>query len=168
MKKTKGFVPVFCGLGMFAFGVAGAVLPMAKGLKEEVLVNGTSMGSSEWTGFQMIWGQVENDNQSSLPVVGGTLAAWILLLVAVLASLVFFFWKNKNAKFVLALGALCAIVGGILFFFSKNLIGVSDSTGTLFGITGQTKYTLETGLLLPAIFGCVSGASGLVGSILEK
>jgi hypothetical protein len=168
MKKSKGFVSTLCGFVTFGTGLAGAILPFAKGLKEEVFVSGTSMGTTEWTGFQMIWGQPKTDDQSALPVVGGTLAAWILLIVAALAALFFVFWKNKNTRYVLVLAGICALIGGILFFCSKSLIGVSDSSGSLAGITGQVKYTLETGLLLPAILGCVGGASGIVGGLVSK
>lgn len=159
---------MLCAFITFVAGIVGAISPLAKGLKEEIFVNNISAGSSEWTGFQMIWGQAKSDSQDALPIVSGTLAAWILIVIAALCCMVFLFRRNGNVKYILTLGGICALVSGILFFCSKNLIGVSDSSGTLLGITGTTKYTLEIGLLLPAILGCIGGTTGLIGGFASK
>jgi hypothetical protein len=148
---------IISGFLLFVLGGMGAVLPLALGIREVASVSGTNIATIDYTGFEMIWGRAETDSQTALPVVAGTLTAWILIVLAALLGLAALFTHEKSLSAgSLALGGLFALVAGILFFCAKPLTGMNDSTGLI-----DYSYSLGAGFILPAIFGCVGGAQSL-------
>lgn len=144
-------------------GIAGSIsLLLVLGVFLAMMGPLVTWAGEAWTVYDWTFG-----NQALQATAnGGMITAFILTIIAavvILLSLAFSWGKgsHKFAGFFYMVGAVLAIIAGVLFFLGRQMIGDF--------LPGQDSYSLSYGVILAASLNIVGGLiSGVFGFLAFK
>jgi len=152
------------------FGVASAFMPALTFLRATLGESLTGLSrTSDYTGFYYMLGQKDSYDNVIQEPVAGLIIAWTIGCLGILCVLVALLMSIAAKKSALkiglaAIGGLCLIAYGVMVFFTKNLIGLNNSTF----LTGSYTYSLGIGAILAGVFGILAGLLALLSALFKN
>ncbi len=169
MGKSKKKSPISTFVGLF--GAILGIVAIFMGFMKFVTLTGKLLGKESevgsLTGFVGVFGATAGEETPAWSILAdgvkdgkayinfkvGILILFILLAVGVLLVLLGSFMKGKFGKFIVSVGGLCLIAGGVMAFFSIQLCSFKSAGDATLGYT----YSLGIGAILTGVIGTVGG-----------